>query len=211
MMAKLLYITCDLKPIEQSRSLMVGNEFLYEYIKWNPEDEIYMLDLYRDNIQCIDADVLSGLERMRSGHHFAALSSDEQRKIGRIWKLIDQFVAADKYVFVTPMLNMGFPVELRMYIDTVCVVNKTHRYNHSEPEKLSKKQVKKFLLIHSTNGFEPEEKEAHSVSYIKSAMNLIGIEEFNVIAIKGTDGLLENTRQINGKQIKEALKHAVTF
>jgi FMN-dependent NADH-azoreductase len=40
-MAKLLYVTCKLKPVEHSRSFIVGSEFLHEYLKWNPEDEIY--------------------------------------------------------------------------------------------------------------------------------------------------------------------------
>jgi len=127
-MANLLYVTCDLTPANESRCLKVGSEFLNEYIKCNPEDEIYMLDLYRDNIQHSDADVMRGMEKMHSGHHFATLASDEQHKIGRIRKLIDQFVAADKYVFVTTTWNLGFPLELRMYIDTVCVVSNIYRY-----------------------------------------------------------------------------------
>src|SRR6185369_797067 len=125
-MAKLLYVTCDLKPAEHSRCLIVGSEFLNEYLKWNPEDEIHMLDLYRDYIQRTDADVLNGLEKIRSGHHFATLTPDEQRKICRVWKLIDQFALVDKYVFVTPMCNQEFPEELRMYIDTVYLVSKAY-------------------------------------------------------------------------------------
>ena len=65
---------------------------------------------------------------MRCAHHFAALTADEQRKIGSIWSFTDQFDSADKNVFVTTLWNLGFPAELRMYIDTVCVVNKTYRY-----------------------------------------------------------------------------------
>ncbi len=59
-MAKLLYVTCNLKPVEHSRSLSVGKEFLDEYLRSNPGDEVHFLELYRDNIQRIDADVLGG-------------------------------------------------------------------------------------------------------------------------------------------------------
>ena len=31
-MAKLLYVSCDLKPVEHSPSLIVGSEFLNEYL-----------------------------------------------------------------------------------------------------------------------------------------------------------------------------------
>jgi len=97
-MAKLLYVTCDLNHIENSRCLIVGTEFLNKYISCNPEDEIHMLDLYRDNIQRTDDDVLRGLDKMRIGHHFATLTEDEQRKISRIWKLIEQFNAISMFL-----------------------------------------------------------------------------------------------------------------
>ncbi|HEX2770156.1 MAG TPA: NAD(P)H-dependent oxidoreductase, partial [Geobacteraceae bacterium] len=167
-MAKLLYVTCDLKPLEHSRSLIIGSEFLNEYLKWNPEDDIHMLDLYRDNIQRVDADVLSGLGKMRSGHHFAALTEDEQRKIGRIWRLTYQFVAADKYVFVTPLWDLGFPAELRMYIDTISVVKKTYKYVPKDPEELLKNQGTKCLLIHTADGFDSGKKDTQNMSYISS-------------------------------------------
>jgi FMN-dependent NADH-azoreductase len=195
MMAKLLYITCDLQPVEHSRSLTVGSEFLTEYLKWNPEDEIHMLDLYRDNIQRIDTDVLSGLGKMRNGHHLAALTSDEQRKVGRIWRLADQFARADKYVFVTPMMNPGFPAELWVYIDTVLVDNKTYRYTPNGPEGLLKNQGKKCLLIHSTDEFDPGNNEVNCVSYLRSNLKFMGIEKFQTIAIKGVDGVTEKVRE----------------
>jgi FMN-dependent NADH-azoreductase len=210
-MQKLLYVTCDLRPVEHSRSLIVGSEFLNEYIKWNPEDEIYMLDLYRDYIQRTDADVLNGLEKMRSGHHFAALTTDEQRKIGRIWKLIDQFVAVDKYVFVAPVEKMGFPDELRMYIDTVCVVNKIHRDANREFESILKNQGRKCLLIHTTGRLDSRDMETHNLSYFGSVMKLIGIEEFETIAVKENDAIPEKARECIDGEIKKALKLAVQF
>ena len=50
-MARLLYITCNLEPVKLSRGLTVGSEFINEYQRCNPGDEIHFLDLYRDNIQ----------------------------------------------------------------------------------------------------------------------------------------------------------------
>jgi len=210
-MERLLYITCDLQPVEHSRSLIAGSEFLSEYLKWNPEDEIHMLDLYRDNIQRVDADVLSGLGKMNSGHHFAALTTDEQRKISRIWRLADQFVAADKYVFVTPMWNLGFPAELWMYIDTLFVVNKTYRYTPSGPEGLLKNQGRKCLLIHSTDGFDCGEKEALCVSYLRTNMKFIGIEDFEAIVIKGADTVPVKAKECINEEINKALEFAVRF
>jgi hypothetical protein len=92
-MASLLYVTCNLKPVELSRSLSVGKEFLEAYLRQNPSDEVHFLDLYRDNIQRIDADVLGGWGRMRTGESFASLSLDEQSKIGRI---MSGFISRDE-------------------------------------------------------------------------------------------------------------------
>ncbi len=210
-MVKLLYVTCDLKPIEQSRSLRVGTEFLNEYIKRNPKDEIHMLDLYRDNIQRVDADVMSGLEKMRRGYHFAALTEDEQRKIGRIWRLTDQFIASDNCVIVTPMWNLGFPAEIRIYIDTICVVNKTYRYSPKGPEGLLKNQRRKCLLIYSTDGLGSGGEEAPCVSYIRSVMKFIGIENFDAITIHGDDALPEKASDFINEQIEPVLDSAVRF
>jgi FMN-dependent NADH-azoreductase len=210
-MAKLLYVSCDLKPVEHSPSLIVGSEFLNEYLKWNPEDDIHMLDLYRDNIQRVDADVLSGLGKMRCGHHFAALTEDEQRKIGRIWRLAYQFVTVEKYVFVTPLWDLGFPAELRMYIDTISVVKKTYKYVPMGPEGLLKNRGAKCLLIHTADGFDSGMKDAQNVSYISSFMKLMGIEEFEAIAIKETEAVPEKTRECLDAEIKKALKFAMRF
>lgn len=210
-MAKLLYITCDLKPLENSPSLIVGSEFLTEYLKWNPEDEIHMLDLYRDNIQHVDADILSGLGKMCRGYHFAGLPPDEQRKVGRICRLADQFVAADKYVFVTPMWNLGFPAELWMYIDAVFAVDDTCRSTLGRPDGLSKNRNRRCLLIHTIDGFDPEVSVSPWVSHIKSNMKFMGIEQFQSIAIKGSDEITERVRECIGEEIKAAAACAASF
>lgn len=210
-MARLLYITCNLKPAEISCSLSVGKEFLDEYLRQNPDDEVHFLDLYRDNIQRIDADVLSGWGKMRNGASFASLTDDEQRKIGRICKHADQFIAADKYVFVTPMFNLGFPAELKMYIDTVCVVGKTFVYTPTGPVGLLKNQGRKCIHIHSNGGFHYGKVEDHSVPYLKSIMGFMGIENFEAIVIEGVDAIPDRADEFKGIATEKARNMAVGF
>ena len=210
-MAKLLYVTCNLKPVEHSRSLSIGKEFLDAYLKHNPDDEVHFLDVYRDNIQRIDADVLSGWGKMRGGEAFASLDEDEQRKIGRIWKHADQFIAADKYLFVTPMWNLGFPAEFKTYIDTVCIVDKTFRYTPNGPEGLLKNQGRKCLHIHSTGGFHYGKEEDHSVPYLKSIMNFMGIEEFESIVLEGVDAVPQRAQEFKSQAIQKTLEAAARF
>lgn len=210
-MAKLLYVTCNLKPVEDSRSLSVGKEFLDEYIRRNPQDEVHLLDLYRDNIQRIDADVLSGWGKMRNGVSFASLTTDEQRKVGRIWKHADQFIAADKYVFVTPMFNLGFPAEFKMYIDAVCVVGKTFTYTPTGPVGLLKGQGKKCLHIHSSGGFHHGKEEDHSVPYLRSIMNFMGINDFGAIVVEGVDAIPDREEEFKKLALQQAIAAAADF
>jgi FMN-dependent NADH-azoreductase len=210
-MAKLLFVTCELKPAEQSCCLIAGSEFLNEYIRRNPEDEIHMLDLFRDNIQHSDDDVLRGLDKMRCGYHFAVLGEDEQRKIGRIEKLIEHFTAMDKYVFVTPMRNTGLPVELRMYMDTVSVVSRTHLHTPLEFGRIVKQPSKKCLLIHSVDGFDSHGKEVCCVSDIRSAMKMMGIEKFEALSVKSPGTILEYPTDYLGDEIDKVLYSAAIF
>ena len=210
-MKKLLYVTCNLKPVGHSRSLSVGKEFIDEYHRHNPDDEVHVIDLYRDNIQRIDADVLSGWGKMRNGAIFSSLSIDEQRKVGRIWKLADQFIAADKYVFVTPMFNLGFPAEFKIYIDAVCVAGKTFTYTPTGPVGLLKDKGKKCLHIHSSGGFHFGTLEDHSVPYLKSIMGFMGIEDFGAVVVEGVDAIKDRVEEFKGAAVEKVRNVAVHF
>ncbi|GFO59684.1 FMN-dependent NADH-azoreductase 2 [Geomonas silvestris] len=210
-MAKLLYVTCNLKPVEYSTSLLVGKEFLEEYLRENPNDEVHTLDLYRDNIQRIDADVLSGWGKLRNGASFESLSDDEHRKVNRIWKHADQFIAADKYVFVTPMYNLGFPAELKMYIDAVCVVGKTFTYTPTGAVGLLKDQDRKCLHIHSNGGFHFGKEEDHSVPYLKAIMGFMGVEKFESIVVEGVDAMPDHAEAFRSAAVIKARAIAGIF
>ena len=206
-MAKLFYITCDLKSVEDSPSLLVANEFLNEYMKWNPQDEIRSLDLYRDYIQRIDTDVLSGNEKINLGHAFVALTDDEQRKISRIWRLADQFIDADKYVFATPRWTICYPAEFKIYIDSICLRGKTFEITPEGPRGLLKAEEKKCLHIHTVNGTFSEKHESYTTSYFNYIMNFMGIKNIESIVIQNGEGHSEQSE----RTIIGALRRAKTM
>ncbi len=72
---------------------------------------------------------MTGWDKLRSGTSFAQLTLAEQTKIGRINELVDQFVAADKYFFVTPIWNYSYPPVMKAYLDTICITGKTFKYH----------------------------------------------------------------------------------
>jgi FMN-dependent NADH-azoreductase len=208
-MADILYVSCNLKPVGQSRSLMVGADFLEAYVSRKPDDRIHTIDLYRDPIQRIDADVLSGWAKRRDPKGALALTDDERRKIERLDSLADQFAAADKYVFVTPMWNLGFPAELKMYIDAVCVVGKAFRYTERGSEGLLR--GKKCLHIHASGGFHHGRPEDHSVPFLRSIMSFMGVDDFKSIVLEGLDAAPHRADEIRLAATKQALAAARTF
>jgi FMN-dependent NADH-azoreductase len=152
-MANMLYVTCNVRPQDRSRTLSLGYEFLEEYLRWNPQDEVQVLDLYRDSIQRVDEDLLNAWGRIERGEDYGLLSVEERRKMSRIWRLADQFGRCDKYAFVTHSLNLWFPAEFKMYVDAVCVPNRTFRLTSRGAEGMLPGEPKKSIHLHARAPF----------------------------------------------------------
>lgn len=132
-MAKVLYITAHPHDETVSYSMATAKAFIESYKEANPSDEVVHIDLYKENIPHIDADVFAGWGKLQSGAGFDTLSAEEQAKVARLNELSDQFVSADKYVFVSPLWNFSFPPVLKAYIDSVAVAGKTFKYTEQGP------------------------------------------------------------------------------
>ena len=81
----------------------------------------------------IDKDVLTGWGKLRNGD---TLTNEEQQKVDRLSAILDEFLAADKYVFVSPMWNLSFPPVLKAYIDAISIAGKTFKYTAEGPQGL---------------------------------------------------------------------------
>lgn len=65
-MAKVLYITAHPHDEATSYSMATGKAFIESYKEANPNDEVVHIDLYKENIPHIDADVFSGWGKLAS-------------------------------------------------------------------------------------------------------------------------------------------------
>jgi FMN-dependent NADH-azoreductase len=185
-MANLLYITCNVKPQNSSRTLTLGYEFLEEYLRCNPQDEVQLLDLYRDNIQRVDQDVLNALERVEQGKDYILLlSEEERRKMSRVWRLAEQFGRCDKYVFVTHSLNLWFPAEFKMYVDAICVQDRTYRLTPRGAEGMLVGLGKKSLHLHACPSYTFGRKQDQSVAYLRSVLNFLGVVDQETVLLDG--------------------------
>lgn len=211
-MAKVLYITANPKATAYSYSLSVGEEFLNAYRSANPQDEIIELDLYKEDIPNIDADVFNGWGKLQNGEAFDALSAQEQAKVARINQLTEQFVSADKYVFVTPMWNFGFPPKMKSYIDTFCIAGKTFRYTAEGPIGLM--AGKSAVHIHARGGIYsegPMKGIEFADSFLRQVLGFVGITDVESVIVEGMNQLPAEAETIKNKAIDEAKRVAKAF
>jgi FMN-dependent NADH-azoreductase len=208
-MSKLLYITANPKSANESCSLKLGQAFLETYREVAPQDEIVHLDLYNMDIPYIDADVFSGWGKLAKGE---TLSEEEQRKVGRINELTDQFIAADKVVFVTPMWNFLFPPRLKAYIDTIVIAGKTFKYTEQGPVGLLKDQGKKVVHIQARGGIYsegPAKELEFADRYLRAVLAFMGITDVQTVIAEGMAFMPDKADEIMEKAIAHAKDVAV--
>lgn len=186
-MANLLYITCNIKPQDKSHTLTLGYEFLEEYLRRNPQDEVQVLDLYRDSIQRVDQDVLNAWGRLERGEDYGFLSDEERLKIARLWRLADQFRRCDKYVFVTHSINLWFTAEFKMYIDAICLPDRTYRLTPHGAKGMLHYLSRKSLHLHAGSPFSFGEEQDLSVAYLRSVLSFLGVLNQETVLLKGDD------------------------
>jgi FMN-dependent NADH-azoreductase len=208
-MAKVLYITANPKPVAESFSLRTGQAFLEEYKKASPQDEVVHLDLYKLDIPMIDADVFSGWGKLANGKD---LTSDEKAKVERIAEITDEFVSADKYVFVTPFWNFFFPPKLKAYIDAICIAGKTFKYTENGPVGLLGE--KRVVHIQARGGFYSEgvAKELEfGDRYLRTVLGFLGVTDIQTIVAEGMAYDPSKAEGIVAKAIEKAREVAKKF
>jgi len=211
-MAKVLYITANPKSEDQSYSLRVGREFIENYMKSHPQDTVTELNLYRENIPLIDYDVFTGWGILQKGGDFKSLTPQQQAKIGRMSEIVDQFVEHDKYIFVTPTWNFGFPPMVKAYLDAIVVAGKTFRF--TEAGSIGLLQNKKLLHINASGGTFSEGPLAHldyNVRYLHDLVGFMGITDYSRLWIEGIAKDPSKADEILAPVMAEARAKALAF
>ncbi|WP_175989290.1 FMN-dependent NADH-azoreductase [Bacillus sp. Marseille-Q1617] len=211
-MTKVLYITAHPHDDTQSFSMAAGRAFIDKYKEVNPTHEVVAVDLYREHIPQIDADVFSGWGKLQTGKGFEELSDSEKAKVGRLTELVDQFVDADKYVFVTPFWNFSFPPVMKAYIDSVSVAGKTFKYTEHGPIGLL--TDKKALHIQARGGIYSEGPAAQMEMghrYLDIMMQFYGVPSFEGLFIEGHAAMPDKAQEIKEDGIARAKDLAHTF
>lgn len=182
-MNKILYITANPKEIERSISLRLGEQFIKAYKIAKPEDVIESIDLYNTDIPEIDYDLLYVIDNLKKGITPEQLTEQTRNKLERYNRFTEQFVQADRYIFVTPMWNLGLPARVKAYIDTVCVAGKTFKYTEKGPQGLL--ENKKCLHIHASGGLHIHKPYNHADPFLKDIIQFMGVNDYRTLLIEG--------------------------
>lgn len=211
-MSKVLYITANPKPIEASYSLSVAEQFINEYKNNNPEDEIINIDVYKNNIPLIDGDVFEAWGKLAQGTAFTDLTEAQQQKVGTLGALVDQFVEADKYVFVSPLWNFGIPPMLKAYIDAVSVAGKTFKY--TETGSVGLLSGKKAVHVQARGGIYsvgPAAELELADRYIKAVLGFFGVTDVQSVVVEGANFTPDKAEEIKAAAIANAKEVAKKF
>ncbi len=184
-MARLLYIEASPRK-ERSASIEAAKTFINEYERTHPEDVVETLDLWATPLPEFDGHVIDSKYVILHGLEH----TDEQRQA---WKgvedVIEQFIAADKYLFSLPMWNFGIPYKLKHYVDVIVQPGYTFSFS---PEEGYKGLVtgKPLAVIYARGGAYGVGTGSESYdlqkAYLEHILGFIGFSDFQSILVEPT-------------------------
>jgi FMN-dependent NADH-azoreductase len=210
-LAKLLYITVNPKKDSKlSKGAQIGEVFLEEFKKVQPDIEIENMHLYDMDIPEIDMDLLYARAKLSfMGYTFEQLSEAEQTQITKMHELADRFIAADYYVFVTPLWNLGSPAILKAFLDNLFIVGKT--FTNTEEGPVGLLTNRKAIHIQTRGGIYshgPMVDFEFGDRFLRKALGFLGLELMDTVFAEGMDHFPKQTPEIMAKAKEQAAQAA---
>jgi FMN-dependent NADH-azoreductase len=118
-MAHILHLDASPRG-ERSHSRKLSHEFMKHWKAANPSDTITYRDLGRNPVPHVDEAWIGGSfapPEARTPEMTQAIQTSDD--------LIDEFLAADRYVFGVPMYNLNVPSTFKAYIDQIVRAGRT--------------------------------------------------------------------------------------
>lgn len=196
-MARLLHLDASPRG-ERSCSRQLSHNFVEHYCAAHPGTEITYRDLRASPVPLVDeqwiAAAFSPPEACPASLQAALSTSD---------LLIDEFLAADVYVFGVPMYNLSIPAAFKSYIDQIVRVGRTFVFGPYGPEGLvHNKQMFVITARGSDYSSQPMTALDFQEPYLRTIFGMIGITDITFIHGNGLNDqseqrgeLLELTRR----------------
>lgn len=210
-MSKILVIQAH-PHTSKSLSLMVGKKFIDTYKETHPEDEVIIRDLYAgEGVPPLNDVTMEAWRKQKFGE---PMTEEEKSLLNRHAEWLDEFMSADKYVFINPMYNHFLPAELKQYVDLTAVARKTFKYTENGPVGLL--ENKKMMHIQAAGGLYHGEGIKTALPdlgsiYLDNTMKFYGISDIDSIYIEGADANPTERENILNAALSEAETKAKEF
>lgn len=214
-MTTLLIVLAHPHTDDFSWSLSTTEKFKEAYRQTNPSDKIIIRDLFAEKVPALDNETFATWKRNKYTPDL--LNEADKNLLHRHEEYLEEFLSADKYVFVNPMYNGFVTAELKQYIDVIAVPRKLFRYTENGPIGLL--EGKKSLHIQSAGGFYHNEQDPTHMAndlgaaYIDQTMKMVGITDENrkQLFVEGYARYPERSAELKEKAFTNAEKIGQSF
>lgn len=213
-MPKVLVIYAHPETAKGSSTRELYKNFINSYQKNNPDDEIIVHNISEYMPFSLDKTAISIYNK---GLADCSLNPDEEIFQESRQKWVNEFMDADKYVFVNPMYNMFLPAEMKSYIDMIMQIHSTFHYDENHLA-VGDMHHKKALHLQTSGGSYHDDKRNPDPQimdladrYLQMIMHLIGIDDYRAIFAEGMDKDPVNAIEILDKANEQAEKAGQEF
>lgn len=192
---------------DRSVSRALSKEFISHWKSTYPNDTVMYRDLGRYPVSFVSEDWIA------AAYASSDQNTPEQAAAIRISNdLVDEFLAADRYVFSIPMYNFSIPANFKAYIDQIVRVGRTFSVDETGYKGLV--HNKKMTIITASGGSYPEGSPTHSYDqqtpYLRLIFGFIGISDIEFIHADSL-ALGDTAHNLAIANAQTALKAAIDF
>lgn len=200
-MSTLLYIKASPRG-PRSKSVQAADAFLQAYAAVHPDDEVITLDVFKRDLPAFDGLAVQAKYTIMHGQEHSQAELDAWAAVEA---LIEEFKAADKYVFAAPMWNFGIPYRLKQYIDLL--VQPTYTFAATSDGDYEGLVTGKPAVVFFARGGEYTTPDMagwdHQKPYLELVLGFIGFTDVQGITIEPT---LHGGPDVAHQKVAEAIE-----
>ena len=205
-MAKILFV--DVSPrVERSHSRALAGHFIANWQKAHPADTVVRRDLAKTPPS------YSTEAWIAAAYGFVDPGSPRTKALLRESdELIDEFLAADRYVLATPMHNFHVPAALKAYIDNIVRPKRTFTMGPEGFKGLVPAERKVLIVTARGGSYLPGTPWApfdHQEPWLRTILGLVGLTNLTFVHAQGIN-LGDEAREKALADARKALELLVT-
>jgi FMN-dependent NADH-azoreductase len=193
---------------DRSISRMLATEFISDWQSTYPNDTIAYRDLGHHPVPFVDESWIAAAYSAPDQH-----TPEQATAIAVSDELVNEFLAADRYVFAVPMYNFSIPANFKAYIDQIVRVGRTFSVEADGSYK-GLVQGKKLLIITARGGSYPKDTPYYAYDmqepYLRLIFGFMGITDVEVVHadnLMGGDDARKQTIAHAQSALRAAVQH----